>query len=88
MVDVTKLFDLIIDQRLEAALSSGVIFAHIGRIRDAVLDRFVKEFNSDVAFHTFRGPFVISPTIVSVCVLAFSFCYVADATRSIPCGIT
>ena len=45
MVDVTKLFDLIIDERLEAALSSGVIFAHIGRIRDAVLDRFVKEFN-------------------------------------------
>ena len=33
---------------------SGVV-AHIGRVRDVILDRFAKEFNSDVDFHA-RAP--------------------------------
>ena len=36
---------------------SGVV-AHIGRVRDVILDRFAKEFNSDVDFHAFRGSLV------------------------------
>ena len=68
---------LIIDGCLKANLSmlSGVV-AHIGRVRDAILDRFAKEFNSDVDFHAFRGPLVISPTIVLVYLLSFSLRYV------------
>ena len=54
---------------------SGVV-AHIGRVRDAILDRFAKEFNGDVAFHAFRGPLVISSTIVLVYLLSFSLRYV------------
>ena len=77
VVNVNKLLDLIIDECLKANLSmlSGVV-AHIGRVRDAILDRFAKEFNSDVDFHAFRGPLVISPTIVLVYLLSFSLRYV------------
>lgn len=77
VVNVNKLLDLIIDGCLKANLSmlSGLV-AHIGRVREAILDRFAKEFNSDVDFHAFRGPLVISPTIVLVYRLSFSFRYV------------
>ena len=77
VVNVNKLLHLIIDGCLKANLSmlSGVV-AHIGRIRDAILDRFAKEFNSDVDFHAFRGPLVISPTIVLVYLFSFSLRYV------------
>lgn len=54
VVNVNKLLDLIIDECLNANLSMlNDVVAHIGRVRDAILDRFVKEFYQRRCFSGF-----------------------------------